>query len=107
VNDDEFLRALEDCTLAEPDFGHAAHVRAGYLYLQRYGFPGALARIRRTIQDFAAHHGRPDRYSETMTVAYLTRIHQHLCERGDGGGWAEFAHHNPELFDRGAAPIPA
>lgn len=108
MTDEEFLRALESCTLPERDFGHAAHVRAGYLYLQQADFAGALERIRRAIRNYAEYLGKPDRYNETITVAYLALIQQHICERGNGGGWAAFARDNRELFQpwkdtRGAA----
>ena len=98
MTDQEFLRALESCTLAESQFGHAAHVRAVYLYLQQTDFAGVLDRIRRTIRNFATHHGKPERYHETITVAYVALIQQHICERGNGGGWESFARENPELF---------
>jgi hypothetical protein len=98
MTDEEFLRALENCILPEREFGHIAHVRAAYLYLQQSDFIGALERIRRAIRNFAAHCGQPDRYHETITVAYVALIQQHICERGDTGGWAAFARDNPELF---------
>ena len=107
MTDEEFLRALENCELPEADFGHAAHVRAAYLYLARTDFAGALARIRSAIRNYAQSLGRPDRYHETMTVAYLTLIQQHIAERGDGGGWPSFARHNPELFSPGLTASPA
>jgi hypothetical protein len=99
MTDEEFLRALESCTLPESEFGHDAHVRAGYLYLRKSDFAGALHRIRRSIGAYATHHGKPDRYHETITVAYLALIQQCIFERGDGGGWAAFAQSNPELFN--------
>jgi hypothetical protein len=73
MTDEEFLRALERCELAERDFGHAAHVRAAYLYLQEGDFVAALDRIRRAIRNYARHLGKPDRYHETITVAYVAR----------------------------------
>ena len=96
MTDEEFLRALESCELPESDFGHAAHVRAAYLYLRQADFAAALARIQRAIR-----LGRPDRYHETITVAYLALIQQHICERGNGGEWPVFARDNPELFRPG------
>ena len=101
VKDEDFLRALESCELPEREFGHAGHVRAAYLYLQGRDFVAALERIRRAIGTFAARLGKPERYHETITVAYAALIHQHLYERGDGGGWAAFARENPELLDKG------
>jgi hypothetical protein len=49
MRDDEFLAALESCALKEQDFGHAAHVRAAYLYSCAAGFEGALDKIRRAL----------------------------------------------------------
>jgi len=98
MTDPEFLRALESCALADREFGHTAHVRAAYLYLQESDFAEALARIRRAIRNFAAHLGKPERYHETITVAYLALIQQSICERGDAGGWRGFARDNAELL---------
>lgn len=101
MTDEEFLRALENCTLPQSEFNHYGHVRAGYLYLRQTDFFGALDRSRRTIRNFAAHLGQPDRYHETITVAYLALIQEHITERGDGGGWMGFAQANWELFNPG------
>jgi hypothetical protein len=101
VTDQEFLRALENCQLAESQFGHAAHVRAAYLYLQQSDFAGTLDRIRRAIRNYAAHLGKPDRYHETITVAYVALIQEHIAARGRGGGWEAFARQNSELFEPG------
>jgi hypothetical protein len=98
MTDDEFLRALERCELPESAFGHAAHVRAAYLYLRAEEFSGALERTRRAIRNFARHLGQPERYHETITVAYLALIQQHMCQRGDGGSWVTFERENPELL---------
>ena len=98
MTDQEFLRALESCALPECDFGHVAHVRAAYLYLQEADFAGALERIRGTILNYVKHLGSPDRYHETITVAYVALIQQHICERGNGSGWLAFARDNSELL---------
>jgi hypothetical protein len=100
MNDEDFLRALESCVLPEKEFGHAGHVRAGYLYLRAGDFVTALERMRRSIRTYAAHLGKPDRYHETITVAYLALIQQQMCERGNGGEWAAFARDNPELLNK-------
>lgn len=87
--------------LPASEFRHAAHLRAAYLYLQQADFVGALKRIRRALRNYATHLGKPDRYHETITVAYVALIQQHICERGNGGGWVTFARDNSELFDPG------
>jgi hypothetical protein len=99
MTDEEFLGALERCELAANAFTHAAHVRAGYLYLRAGGFDAALGRIRAAIRRYAAHLGKADKYHETITVAYLALIQQRLCERGDAGGWRRFCEENQDLFD--------
>src|ERR1700691_3523359 len=100
MSDEEFLAALESCSLTERDFGHAAHVRAAYLYSRSGDFAAALAKMRRAIRTYAASLGKADRYHETITVAYLALIRQRLFEHGDGGGWEGFSQANPELLDR-------
>jgi hypothetical protein len=101
MTDAEFLLALESCELPEAAFGHAAHVRAAYLYLQDGDFVLALTRMRRAIRNYTSHLGKPGRYHETITVAFVALIHQHIHERGNGGGWIAFAGANPELFQPG------
>jgi hypothetical protein len=100
MNDAEFLAALEQCALEECSFGHAAHVRAAYLYLRSGEFETALVRMRSALRRYAAALGNANRYHETITVAYLALIRQRLFERGDGGNWPEFARQNPDLLDR-------
>jgi hypothetical protein len=100
MSDEEFLAALESCSLCERAFGHAAHVRAAYLYLRSTEFAAALAKMRCAIRTYAASLGKADRYHETITVAYVALIRKTLYERGDGGGWQGFSAANPELLER-------
>lgn len=92
--------ALEQCALPPQAFTHAAHVRAGYLYLRDQGFDAALGRMRAAIQRYAAHLGKQDKYHETITVACLALIQDRLSDSGDGGGWANFRERNPQLLER-------
>jgi hypothetical protein len=98
ADDARFLAALEDCTLPAARFDHAAHVRAGYLYLRRAAFPQATAAMCATIARYARALGKPDRYHETITVAFMALINACLHEQGDGGGWAQFCARNPQLL---------
>jgi hypothetical protein len=98
MTDEEFLAALEHCELPGEDFTHAAHVRAGYLYVRADGFDRALGRMRAAIQRYAAHLGKPEKYHETITIAYLALIHERLREGGNAGDWTSFQHQNPDLF---------
>jgi hypothetical protein len=100
MKDAEFLAALESCRMRPDQFGHAGHVRAAYLYSRQADFAEALASMRRALRAFATSVGKPDRYHETITVAFMALMRQHLHERGDGGSWEAFAERNPELFER-------
>jgi hypothetical protein len=100
MTDAEFLAALEACSLPEQAFGHAGHVRAAYLYLRAGSFPDAIARMAGTLRRYAAAHGKPDLYHETITVAFLALINQHLRLGRDGGGWEGFSRQNPQLLER-------
>jgi hypothetical protein len=98
MTDDEFLRALETCELPAQDFGHAAHVRAAYLYSRGSEAERALAAIRSALKRYVAHLGKAERYDEAMTRAYLELIHRRMTERGDAGGWTAFAEANQDLL---------
>ena len=99
MSDDEFLAAFEATTLPIAAFDHRAHVRAGYLYLSRYGFGAAIDRFGKSLRAFAAAHGKQGLYHETITVAFLALINEHIA-RSDAADWEGFAAANPELLDR-------
>jgi hypothetical protein len=104
---EELIAALEECTLAPSALDHRAHVQAGFTYLQRLGFAGALSAMARSLRRFAAHHGKAGLYHETVTAAFLALIHERMAEDlAEMGGdftrkldWEEFAARHPDLFD--------
>jgi hypothetical protein len=100
MTDVEFLAALENCSLPEAEFNHNGHLRAAWLYLRSTPFPEALARMSAALKRYSAHLGKPDRYHETMTVAFMAVINERIHTRGDGGGWLGFLHGNHDLADR-------
>lgn len=100
MTDAEFLAALEAGTLSEAEFDHAGHVRAAWLYLRQGCFPEALARMAGALRSYAAAHGKPERYHETVTVAFLALINERLQLQGDGGDWRGFLAQNHDLLDR-------
>jgi hypothetical protein len=102
MTDEEFIAALESCQLSASQFNHAAHVRAGYLYLGQLTFAHALSRLSTSICRFAQAIGKPGLYHETITVAFMSLIQERLYRRGDGGGWEGFAQANPELLRKDA-----
>jgi len=107
---DELIRQLEECRLQAKAFDHRAHVQAGFAYLQRLGYAGALAAMAKSLRRFAAHHGKQGRYHETVTAAFLALIHQRMAEDLAAHGqeiapagaqaldWERFAAAHPDLF---------
>ena len=70
----EFTRAFEDCTLPEDQFRHRDHIRLAWIYLHDYGRGEAAQRIAESIRRYATHHGKPDRYHHTITMAWLELV---------------------------------
>jgi hypothetical protein len=74
LNDEEFLRAFENCDLPNNAFHHGDHVRAAWLYVRRFGASQAAEVLSRGILRFATHHGSPQKYHRTMTVAWVRLV---------------------------------
>ena len=80
LSDLEFLRKFEACELSNDCFHHRDHIRLAWIYLQRYGELEALGHIAGAIRKFAAHHGKSDKYHETVTVAWLRLLANAMAE---------------------------
>lgn len=80
-------------------FSHREHVRMSYELLERYTFPEALFRLAKGLRQIATSAGVPEKYHETITVAFLALIAE---RRLDGGfaGWEDFAAQNPDLLQK-------
>lgn len=95
--DDEFLAKFEACQL--DSFHHADHVRVAFLYLSYCSGLKALERFSTSLVRFAASHGKPDLYNETITWAFLFLIRERMARVGQAQTWAEFAAGNPDLLN--------
>lgn len=100
TGDGRFLTALEAGTLPPEAFDHRGHLRAAFLYLRQYDFPGACVAMKGTIRAFAARLGKSTLYHETVTVAYLALIAERLAEEPAGLGFDDFLARYPELASR-------
>jgi hypothetical protein len=99
MSDDEFVASFENCTLANEAFHHADHVRMAYLYLCRYPATEALQRFSTSLIRFAAAHGKPRLYHETITWAFLFLIRERMARTGYRQSWEEFACGNADLLN--------
>src|SRR5262245_39712037 len=97
MSDDEFLDRFERCDLDE--FRHRDHVRLAWLCLRAYGWAGAAGRVRNGLRRFATHHGVPDKYHETMTVAWLAAVAEAIATTPDETDFDAFVARNAWLLD--------
>ena len=98
TTDADFLAAFESCTLPADTFHHQDHVRMAWVYLQRLPVLDALARFVTALQRYAAHHGAPQRYHATITLAYFFLIAERRERHPEVDSWEEFAAANADLL---------
>lgn len=99
MSDEELIERFESCTLAGADFHHQDHVRVVWLYLRGQSVLETLGRFSAGLKRFAAAHGKPNLYHETITWAYVFLIHERMECNGSEQSWAEFVEANADLFD--------
>jgi hypothetical protein len=95
MTETEFVQRFEDCTLPNGAFHHRDHIRLAWLYLRRYPALEALTRFAEGLKRFAAAHGHPGLYHETITWAYLFLIRERMA---DEETWEDFTVRNPDLL---------
>jgi hypothetical protein len=95
MSDDELIEYFESGQEPAGGFHHREHVRVAWAYLRRGALPVALARFRAGLRRFAEAQGKPERYHETITTAYVLLIHERMTSPLT---WHEFAAANPDLL---------
>jgi hypothetical protein len=98
MNDEEFIRRFEDCTLSPEDFHHRDHVRLAWLYLRQHSTLEALAKFSTGLKTYAASLGKAALYHETITWAYMFLIQERVAQK-DVETWQTFVAENADLFD--------
>ena len=106
LSDTEFLSRFDAGTLEVGAVDHEAHIRLAWLCLREAPFPDALARLRRGLKRLTIAAGRPQRYHETITVAYARLVERQMREVGDVS-WPEFCAHAPDLLAPGLGALHA
>lgn len=98
MDDKEFVKRFEDCTLPNSEFHHQDHVRLAWLYLREHPPLQALTRFSEGLKRFAAANGHDGLYHETITWAYLLLIRERAARGVSGETFEEFAARNPDLL---------
>ncbi len=103
-DDASFWRAFSARSIPVAEFGHAAHLRAGYLCLLKFGSGGALDAMRDGLRELLAQavergYDPPVGYHETITIFWLRLIAARFRPAESRDSAAFFADH-PDLFDK-------
>jgi hypothetical protein len=98
MTDSELMDRFERATLSPECFRHAVHVRVAFLYLAALPALEALQAFSRGLQRFAAAHGKPNLYHETITWAYIFLIRERMARAGTVQTWEGFARENQDLL---------
>jgi hypothetical protein len=98
MTDQELLEQFESGTLPSECFHHREHVRVAFLYLSEYPVLEALQMFSNALRRFAAVHGKPQLYHETITWAYIFLIRERMALAGTRQTWEEFASSNADLL---------
>lgn len=97
MTNEEIIRRFENGQVPPESFHHSDHVRLAFAYLREYPVLTALEKFSLALKRFAASVGKPDRYNETITCAYLFLIRERMA-RSPESNWEQFATANPELL---------
>jgi hypothetical protein len=100
MTDRELLLAFEASSVKPEEFGHRAHVRVAWAYLQELPAVEALAKVSDGLKRLTRAFGKESMYHETVTAAFVFLISERIERAGRGGSWDEFEAQNADLFDR-------
>lgn len=98
MTDAELIHCFEKGEEPPEGFHHAQHVRAAWCYLRAHSLPDAIVRFTTALQAFAAAHGKPDLYHETITIAFMLVIAERASAPDAASTWTEFAAANGDLL---------
>ena len=99
MTDAEFLADFLADRLDSANFRHAEHVRAAFLLLAAQPLSEAIPRYAAALRKIAARAGVPDKYHETITVAFLAAISDRMS-RLAAKDWPSFRAGNPDLMSK-------
>jgi hypothetical protein len=92
------LDRFEAGTLDPAGFHHRDHVELAWAHLKRYPLPTALQRLCDGLRRLAQAAGKPERYHETITWAFLVLINERMELSGRDLAWEDFASRNADLL---------
>jgi hypothetical protein len=99
VTDEELIGYFERAEEPPGGFHHVDHVRTAWCYAREEPWPESLHRFRAGLRRYAAARCKPERYHETITVAFMALVHERLDEPGARAlTWEAFAARHADLL---------
>ncbi len=99
MDDSQFLEPLREALSTPGRFGHREHLSLAWQFLRATDARTAELWMGASIRCVAAAHGTPEKYHETLTVAWTRLVAAHLGS-DDSSDFDEFISRNPGLLDR-------
>jgi hypothetical protein len=98
MTDDELIQCFEAGVVPEP-FHHSEHVKLTWLFLRRHPAPEVLTRLSGGLKALCSARGKPERYHETITWAYVFLLHERMARMEPDHDWKRFADLHRDLLD--------
>jgi hypothetical protein len=96
--DDAFVEAFETLSLDPKNFNHRGHLRLAWCYLTWLPLGEAAQRCADSIRRFATHHGQPEKFHVTLTLAFMHIVKDRMRGAPAGEDFDAFCARNPELL---------
>ena len=96
----ELAGIMAEITDGGQRFGHRQHIQLAFIAGRRHGAAAVADLMRAWIKQIAAAHGAPDKYHETMTVAWARLVALHVAAEPEVADFDEFAGRHPALLDK-------
>ena len=101
MTDAEFARAFEAGQIPNNEFHHVDHLRLAWAYLvESPSVDAATDRMRVSIQRFASSVGKPEKYSDPMTIFWMHEVAATRASMPVGAGFEEMLLAYPEMRDK-------
>ncbi|MEM9647474.1 MAG: hypothetical protein AAF969_03270 [Bacteroidota bacterium] len=96
LSDQEFETQFSKGDLPSSLFTHEAHLRLAWIYLKKYGLPGACDKVCTDISNFDRIHGKGDKFNKTITIASIKVVH-HFMLKTESLNFKQFIGTYPKL----------
>ncbi|HNP32904.1 MAG TPA: hypothetical protein PKN96_06400 [Flavobacterium sp.] len=96
LDDSEFEKAFENCTIDPVIFTHEAHLRLAWIHITKYGEENAIGNICKQLMVFVEFVGANGKYNKTLTVAAIKAVH-HFIKKSKSDTFDDFITEFPHL----------